>query len=314
MNPQRVELVPHSALSARLRWTRFLLQSLRRPLGYTECPHLDPDSPVAEHNASKVSSQQRRGFHPTCHMHCKQMRAKKRNEPPKGRTCPSQCSKCPSPWTRSLLQSLRRPLGDTECPHLNPDSPVAEHNASKVSSQQRRGFHPTCHMHCKQMRAKKRNEPPKGRTCPSQCSECPSDGPDSFLLQSLRRPLGYTECPHLDPDSPVAEHNASKVNSQQRRGFHPTCHMHCKQMRAKKRNEPPKGGTCPSQCSKCPSPMDPIPLAVAAAPPWVHGMPSLGPRLPSGRAQRFKSQQSAAQRFSPYLPHALQANESQKTQ
>ena len=148
-----------------------------------------------------------------------------------------------------------------------------------------------------------------------------------FLLQSLRRPLGYTECPHLDPDSPVAKHNASKVTSQQRRGFHPTCHMHCKEMRAKKRNEPPKGRTCPSQCSKCPSPMDPIPPAVAAAPPHcsrfkgqqsappgVHRMPSLGPRLPSGKAQRFKGQQSAAQRFSSYLPHALQANESQKTQ
>ena len=153
-----------------------------------------------------------------------------------------------------------------------------------------------------------------------------------FLLQSLRRPVGYTECPHLDPDSPVAEHNASKVTSQQRRGFHPTCHMHCKQMRAKKRNEPPKGRTCPSQCSECPSPMDRIPLAVAAAP---RGVPHLTqtpqwqsttlqksqsePRLPSCKqmargSQRFKSQQSAAQRFSSYLPHALQANESQKTQ
>ena len=135
-----------------------------------------------------------------------------------------------------------------------------------------------------------------------------------FLLQSLRRPLGNTKCPHLNPNSAVAEHNASKVSSQQCRGYHPTCHMHCKQMRAKKGNEPPKGRTCPSQCSECPSPMDPIPLAVAAAPPGVHRMLSLEPTLPSGRAQRFKSQQSAAQRFSSYLPHALQANESQKRQ
>ena len=81
-------------------------------------------------------------------------------------------------------------------------------------------------------------------------------------------------------------------------------HMHCKH---KKRQ-------CPSQCSECPSPMDPIPLAVAAAPPGVHRMPSLQPRLPGGRAQRFKCPQSAAQRFSPYLPHALQANESKKRQ
>ena len=235
MNPQRVELVPHSALSARLRWTRIVLQSLRRPLGYTECPHLNPDSPVAEHNASKVTSQQRRGFHPTCYMHCKEMRAKKRNDPPKGRTCPSQCSKCPSPM-------------------------------------------------------------------------------DPIPLAVAAAPPGVHRMPSLEPRVPLAEHNASKVTSQQRRGFYPTCHMHCKEMRAKKRNEPPKGRTCPSQCSKCPSPMDPIPLAVAAAPPGVHRMPSLEPRVPTGRAQRFKSHQSAAQRFSPYLPHALQGNESQKTQ
>ena len=135
-----------------------------------------------------------------------------------------------------------------------------------------------------------------------------------FLLEWLQRRLGYTECPHFNPDSPVAEHNASNVTSQHRRGFHPTCHMHCKQMRAKKGNEPPKGRTCPSQCSECPSPMDPIPLAVATAPPGVHTMPSLQHRLPSGTAQRFKWHQSAAQRFSPYLPHALQANESKKRQ
>ena len=201
-------------------------------------------------------------------------------------------------WTQFLLQWLQRPLGYTECPHFDPDSPVAEHNASNVTCQQRRGFHPTCHMHCKQMRGKKGNEP---------------HGPDSSCT-GCNAPSGYTECPHFNPDSPVAEHKASNVTSQQRRGFHPTCHMHCKQMRAKKGNEPPKGRTCLSWCSACPSPMDPIPLAVAATPPWVHRMPSLQPKLPSGTAQRFKCHQSAAQRFSPYLPHALQANESKKRQ
>ena len=34
MNAQSVELVRHSALSARLQWTRLLLQWLQRPLGY----------------------------------------------------------------------------------------------------------------------------------------------------------------------------------------------------------------------------------------------------------------------------------------
>ena len=135
-----------------------------------------------------------------------------------------------------------------------------------------------------------------------------------FLLQWLQRPLGYTECPHFNPDSPVAEHNASNVTSQQRRGFHPTCHMHCKQMRGKKGNEPHSVQLVPDTALSLPSPMDPIPLAVAATPPWVHIMPSLQPKLPSGTAQRFKCHQSAAQRFSPYLPHALQANESKKRQ
>ena len=135
-----------------------------------------------------------------------------------------------------------------------------------------------------------------------------------FLLQWLRRPLGYTECPHFNPHSPVTGNNASNVTSQQRRGFHPTCLMRCKQMRAKKGNEAPKCRTSPSRCSECPSPVDPIPLEVAAAPPGVQRMPSLQPRLPSDRAQRFKCHQSAAQRFSPYLPHALQANESKKRQ
>ena len=135
-----------------------------------------------------------------------------------------------------------------------------------------------------------------------------------FLLQWLRRPLGYTECPHFNLDSPVAGHNASNVTSQQRRGFHPTCHMHCKQRRAKKGNEPHSVELVPDTALSLPSPMDPIPLAVAAAPPWVHRMPSLRPRLPGGRAQSFKCHPSAAHRFSPYLPHALQANERKKRQ
>ena len=241
------------------------------------------------------------------------MRAKKGNEPPKGRTCPSQCSECPSPMDPIPLAVAAAPPGVHIMHSLEPRLPSGRAQRFKSQQSAAQRFSPYLPLHCKQMRAKKRDEPPKGRTCPSQCSKCPSPM-DPIPLAVAAAPLGYTECPHLNPDSPVAEHNASKVSSQQRRGFHPTCHMHCKQMRAKKRDEPPKGRTCPSQCSECPSPMDPIPLAVAAAPPGVHRMPSLEPRLRSGRAQRFKSQQSAAQRFSSYLPHALQANESQKRQ
>ena len=237
MNPQRVELVPHGALSAGLRWTRFLLQWLQRPLGYTECPLFNPDSPVAQHNASNVTSQQRTGFHPTCHMHCKQMRAKKGNDPPRVERVPHGALSARLRWNRLLLQWLQRPLGYTECPHFNPDSPLAGHNASTVTSQQRRGFRPTCHMHCKQMRAKKGNDPQRVEVVPHGALSARLRW-TRFLLQWLRRPLGYTKCPHFNPDSPMAEHNASNVTRQQRRGFHPTCHIHCKQMRAKKGNDP----------------------------------------------------------------------------
>ena len=133
-----------------------------------------------------------------------------------------------------------------------------------------------------------------------------------FPLQWLQRRLGYTECPRFNPNSPVAGHNASNVTRQQRRGFDPTCHMHCKQRRAKKGNEPQS--VLSLTVIWVPVSDGPDPLAVAEARPWVHIMPSLRHRLPSGRAQRFKWHQSAAQRFSPYLPHALQANESKKRQ
>ena len=122
-------------------------------------------------------------------------------------------------------------------------------------------------MHCKQMRAKKGNESPKGRTCPSHSAVSARLRWTRFLLQWLQRPLGYTECPHFDRDSPVAEHNASNVTCQQRRGFHPTCHMHCKQMRGKKGNEPHSVELVPDTAPSLPSPMDPIPLALAATPP-----------------------------------------------
>ena len=61
--------------------------------------------------------------------------------------------------------------------------------------------------------------------------------------------------------------------------------------------EPSKRRLCPSQFSECRSPMDPIPFAVAAAPPGVHILPSLQPGLPISRSQPFKCHQSALQRF-----------------
>ena len=78
-------------------------------------------------------------------------------------------------------------------------------------------------------------------------------------------------------------------------------------LQAKKGNEPPKRRTCPSQFSECPSPIVPIPYAVAAAPPGVDIMPALQHGLPISRSEPFKCHQSAVQRFSPYQLDALQA-------
>ena len=143
-------------------------------------------------------------------------------------------------------------------------------------------------MHCKQMRAKKGNESPKGRTCPSHSALSARLRWTQFLLQWLQRPLGYTECPHFDPDSPVAEHNASNVTCQQRRGFHPTCHMHCKQMRGKKGNEPHIVELVLDTALSLPSPMDPILLHWLQRPLGVHRMPSLQPRLPRWQSTKLQ--------------------------
>ena len=211
------------------------------------------------------------------------------------------CSRCGAPWgTQNALTSTQTPQWQSTTLQM---SPISSAEVSTLPA--------TCI--ASKGEQKKAMNPQRVELVPHSALSARLRW-TRFLLHWLQRPPGYTECPHFNPNSAVAEFNASNVTNQRRRGFHPTCHMHCKQRRAKKGNEPPNGRTCPSRCSECPSPMDPIPLAVVAAPPGVHRMPSLQPRLPSGRAQRFKCHQSAAQRFSPYLPHALQAKESKKRQ
>ena len=86
--------------------------------------------------------------------------------------------------------------------------------------------------------------------------------------------------------------------------FHPSSWMCCK---AKKGKKNPKCPTCPSLISECPSPMDPIPFAMAAEPPGVHIMPSDLPGLPIRRSQHVKCHQSTVQGFSLYELDALQA-------
>ena len=153
------------------------------------------------------------------------------------------------------------------------------------------------------LQAKKGNEPPKRRHCPSQFSECPSPMvPIPFAVAAA--PPWVHRMPSLQPGLPIGTSQPFKCHQSIVQRFSP---YQLDALQAKKGNEPPKRRTCPSQFSKCPSPMVPIPFEVAAAPPGVDIMPSLQPGLPISRSQRFKCHQSVVQRFLPYKLDALQA-------
>ena len=77
--------------------------------------------------------------------------------------------------------------------------------------------------------------------------------------------------------------------------------------RQKRGEKIPKRPTGPSLISECPSPIVPIPFAMAAAPPGVQIMPSVQPKVPISRSQHVKCHQSAVQGFSLYQLDALQA-------
>ena len=125
-----------------------------------------------------------------------------------------------------------------------------------------------------------------------------------FLLQWLRRPLGVHILPALQHGLPISRSQPCKCRQSAVQRPSP---YKLDALQAKKGNEPPTLRTCPSQFSKCPSPMVPIPFAVAAAPPGVDIMPSLQPGLPISTSQPFKCHQLAVQSFSPYQLDALPA-------
>ena len=150
-------------------------------------------------------------------------------------------------------------------------------------------------MHCKQKKAKQGNEPRRRRTCPSQCSKCPSPM-DPIPLEVAAAPPRVQIMSSLQSRLPIGRSRRPKCHQSVVQRFSP--HL-LDTLQAKKGNEPPQRRTCPSQCFECPSPMDPIPLAEAAAPPEVHIMPSLQPRLPISRSRRLECHQSTVQRFLP---------------
>ena len=151
--------------------------------------------------------------------------------------------------------------------------------------------------------AKKGNEPPTRPTCPSQFSECQSPMvPIPFAVAAA--PHGVHIMPSLQHGFPISKSQPFKCHQSAVQRFSP---YQLDAWQAKKGNEPPKCRTCPSQFPECPSPMVPIPFAVAAALHGVNIMPSLQPGLPMSRSQPFKCHRSAVQRFSPYQLDALQA-------
>ena len=158
------------------------------------------------------------------------------------------------------------------------------------------------------LQAKKAIKPQKCRTCPSQISKCPSPRvPIAFALAAA--PPGVQIMPSLQPTLPIRISQHFKCHQSAVQGFslYPL-----DALQAKKGNNPPKRGTCPSHFSECQCPMLPNPFVLAAPPPGVHIMPSFQIELPISRAQHFKCPQSAVQGLSLYPLDALQAKEGNK--
>ena len=198
------------------------------------------------------------------------------------------------------------PPGVHIMPSLQPGLPISRSQRFKCHQSAVQGFSP---YQLDALQAKKGNEPPKRQTCPSQFPECPSPTvPIPFAVAAA--PPWVHIMPSLQPGLPIRRSQRFKCHRSAVQGFSP---YQLDALQAKKGNEPPKLRTCSSQFSECPSPMVPIPFAVAAAPPGIHIMPSLQPGLPISRSQRFKCHQSAVQEFSPYQLDALQAKKRQRT-
>ena len=228
------------------------------------------------------------------------LQANKGNEPPTRRTCPSQFSECPSPMVPIPFAVAAVPRGLHIMPSLQSGLPISGSQPFKCHQSAVQRFSP---YQLDALQAKKGNEPPKRRTCPSQFSECPSPMvPIPFAVAAA--PHGVHIMPSLQSGLPVSTSQPFKCHESVAQRFSP---YQLDALQAKKGNEGPKLRTCPSQFSECPSPMVPIPFAVAAVPPGVHIMPSLQSGLPISTSQPFKCHQSAVQRFSPYQLDALQA-------
>ena len=221
-------------------------------------PSLQPRLPISKSQPFKCHQSAVQRFLP---YQLDALQPKKGNEPPKRRTCPSQFSDCPSPMVPIPFEVAAAPPGVDIMPSLQPGLPISKSQPFKCHGSAVQRFLP---YQLDALQPKKGNEPPKRRSCPSQLSECPSPMvPIPFAVAAA--PLGVHIMPSLQPGLPISTSQPFKCHQSAVQRFLP---YQLDALQAKKGNEPPTRRTCPSQFSECPSPMVPIPFAVAAAPPW----------------------------------------------
>ena len=98
------------------------------------------------------------------------LQAKKGNEARRRRTCPSQFSECPSPMVPIPFGVAAATPRRHSMPSLQPGLPISRSQPFKCHQSAVHGFSP---YQLDALQAKKGNEAPRRRTCPSQFSECP---------------------------------------------------------------------------------------------------------------------------------------------
>ena len=135
-------------------------------------------------------------------MHCKQKKAKKGNEPPKRRTCSSQCSECPFPIDPIPFAVAAAPSGVHIMPSLQPRLRIGRSQRLKCHHSAVQRFSPYLSDALQANERKKGNEPPERRTCPSQCSQCPSPM-DRTPFAVATAPLEVHIMPSLQPRLPI---------------------------------------------------------------------------------------------------------------
>ena len=174
-------------------------------------------------------------------------------------------------------------------PSLQPELPISRSQHFKCPQSALQGFSLYPLIHCKQKKAKK--TPKASNLSLTVLRVHVPNGPDSFCSGG-GAPWGtHNIHTHNNHPSPVQGFSLYPLDG----------------LQAKKGNNPPKRGTCPSHFSGCQCPMVAIPFVVAAALPGVHIMPCFQSELPISRAQHFKCPQSAVQGFSLYpLMHCKQ--------